>query len=187
MKHALICAAHWHCSYLEVVGAVEFLQWVPEGQRRWKLSRGRAQVFTGHVQLFFIPLTRMLVAHSGEMPQVPRHGSRQKGRTTSNLSSLQRKDYKCASQFKDMSEAAQWDYTVVALHNLLTETPLVGCATQWYHKKLNICRSVTACFLHSSSSSVSIRQISPYIRQSEFTSPLLCLQHVAASKPPFLG
>lgn len=60
---------------LEPIGGVESLQRVPEGQRCWNLSRGWIQLLAGHMQLLFLPWARLLITHSGEMPQVPRHGS----------------------------------------------------------------------------------------------------------------
>lgn len=65
-------------AYLEAGGAVESLQRSSEGQRLRKVTSSWTQVLTDSLELLLLlhPRTRLLIAHRGEVPQVPSHDSR---------------------------------------------------------------------------------------------------------------
>lgn len=71
-----MCVCSLPTSYLEPLGAVQPSQSISEGHCFWKLTRSWTQLLAGYVQLFFLQRHRLVITDSGEVSQVPRHGSR---------------------------------------------------------------------------------------------------------------
>lgn len=172
------CTEKTRQSYLEALAAIEPLQWPPEGERGWKLAGGWTQLLALQVQLLLLQLDRLLVAHSGEKPQVPSHDGGLFERSGPRPTSAHLRGKNGSVHFS--SGACQELYTQVSCFFMLShkmqltkclcviqETLLVGCATS--AKKLNIrtsaclCKSVTATvklFLPSSTLSSVIADFS---------------------------